>query len=201
MHVLHLEHRTLIMRVLARKHNRRRHAQTLSTNKNVRETRVLHLRQTCLLAIVERDVAHVGLDLRERERDLVVLLIYTQIPSSAFHPQRATRKKRHTGNSIVRAELHIILRLNRHDVREEVTALERKVLNDKVKRVVRVLDAWDGDVPDLLNELGHDDSANVVPQLGLELEGTFGVEEEVLGETGPVVAEALVELQRPCKYR
>ena len=48
---------------------------TLTTNKNVGETRILHLGQARLLVVVERDVAHVGLHVGKGERDLVRVLI------------------------------------------------------------------------------------------------------------------------------
>jgi hypothetical protein len=84
--------------------------------------------------------------------------------------------------------------LDGDDVREQVAALEGEVLDDEIERVVGVLDARDGDISDLLNESRHNDAADVVPEFGLELERTLRVEEKVLSESSPVVAEALVEL-------
>jgi hypothetical protein len=84
--------------------------------------------------------------------------------------------------------------LDSDDVREQVAALEGEVLDDEVERVIGVLDTRDGNISDLLNESRHNDATDVVPELGLELERTLGVEEKVLSETSPVVAKALVEL-------
>lgn len=57
--------------------------------------------------------------------------------------------------------------------------MERKVLDDKVEHVIRILDAGDGYFPDLLNEGGEDDGMDVGPELRLEGQGAVGVEEVV----------------------
>ena len=75
-----------------------------------------------------------------------------------------------TSDRVVRAELHVVMGLDGDDVREEVATLKREVLNDEVERVVGVLDTRDGDVSNLLNEGRHDNAADIVPELGLELE-------------------------------
>lgn len=77
--VLNLEHRRLIVRVLVREDHRRTNAETFTADEDVGETRVLHLGQTRLLAVVERNVAHVSLDLGQRERNLVVLVVCSVI--------------------------------------------------------------------------------------------------------------------------
>ena len=75
MNVLNLEHARLVVRLVIREHDSDGGAQALSTENDVSEARILHTRQTGLLAVVERNVAHVGLDLGELERDLVVLVV------------------------------------------------------------------------------------------------------------------------------
>jgi hypothetical protein len=83
--------------------------------------------------------------------------------------------------------------LERDDVGQEVGALEDEVLDDEVDLLVGVLDAGDGDVADLLDERGKDLLADVVPELGLELERAVVVKEDVLGEPLPVLAKADVD--------
>ena len=48
-----------------------------------------------------------------------------------------------------RRDLDEVVRLERNHVQEEVASREPGVLDDKVERVVRVLDARDSDVADL----------------------------------------------------
>ena len=102
--------------------------QAVPTKQNIRETGVGQLGHTLLLAEVECDVLHIRLNLPERERELVVLLV---------------------ADGIVWRELDVIVRLHRDDIGEEIHARQREVLDDDVKRVVCVLDARDGDIADL----------------------------------------------------
>ena len=52
-------------------------------------------------------------------------------------------------DSIVRAELDEVVRLHAHKVWEEVSAVEGKVLDDQIERVVGVLNTRDRDVANL----------------------------------------------------
>ena len=104
------------------------YGETLATEEHVCETLVGELGEAGLLAEVERDVAHVRLDLAERERELVVRLV---------------------ADGAVRRELDKVVRVHGDDVREDVAALEREVLDDEVELVIGVLDARDGDVANL----------------------------------------------------
>ena len=79
--------------------------------------------------------------------------------------------------------------LHTDEVGEEVASGERKVLDDKIERLVGVLDTRDGYVADLIDDTREDNLANVQPKLGLELETAFAVEEQVPRETRPVLAE------------
>ena len=45
----------------------------------------------------------------------------------------------------------------------------------------------------LVDQLRHDDLADVHPKVGLELKTTLGIEEKVAREARPVLAEPLVE--------
>lgn len=45
----------------------------------------------------------------------------------------------------------------------------------------------------LVDELRHDNLADVEPKVGLELEAALGVEQKVLRKACPVLAEPLVE--------
>lgn len=61
--------------VLARARNARRDGETVPTKKHICNAGVAQLWETALLAEVERDIAHVCLDLAERERELVATFV------------------------------------------------------------------------------------------------------------------------------
>ena len=124
-HVLDLEHAGLVLLRAREVHGR---SKALAADNDVRETRVGDLREAGLLAEPEGDVAHVRLDLAEREGELMVVLVLDRL---------------------VRRELEEVVGLERDDVREEVAAGEREVLDNEVHHVVGILDARDGDIPDL----------------------------------------------------
>jgi hypothetical protein len=117
--------------------------QPLPAEQHVRKSRVLELGHTSLLIEVKRNVAHVRLDVSKREREVVVLLV---------------------ADGTVGRKLDIVVRLDLDDVREEVLALEREVLDDEIELVVGVLDARDGDVANLLDDRGEDNAADVLPK-------------------------------------
>lgn len=116
--------------------------EAFAAEEDVCETRVLDLGDTALLLEVEGDVAHVGLDLGEGEGEVVIVLV---------------------GDGGVGRDDDVVVRLDLDGVGEQVASLERQVLDDEVKHVVGVLDARDGDVSDLVDELGKDDLADIVP--------------------------------------
>jgi hypothetical protein len=58
---------------------------------------------------------------------------------------------------------------------------------------VGILDSWDRDRADALDELGQDVRTDVAPEMGLEREVSFAVEEQVLREPLPVFAKPLVQ--------
>jgi len=146
--------------------------ETFAAEEDVCETRVLDLRDAGLLLEVEGNITHIGLDLAESEGEVVVVFI---------------------GDGRVRRDDDMVVRLDLDGVGEQVASLEGKVLDDQVELVVGILNAGDGDISDLVDELGQDDLADVIPQLGLEGERAVLVEEDILGEAGPVLAETLVE--------
>ena len=96
-------------------------------------------------------------------------------------------REEHTG---IRAVLKVVVGANLDDVGEEVATREHEVLDDDVEGIVGILDARDGDVADLVDDVGQDGVADVGPELRLEGETALGVEEKVLGEARPVLAEA-----------
>ena len=104
------------------------HAQSLATQQNISDTRILHLGHASLLPVVERDVPHVSLHLLQRQADAVMVVV---------------------GDGVVRRELDKVVGLELDDVGEEVAALEGEVLHDEVERVVGVLDARNRDVANL----------------------------------------------------
>jgi hypothetical protein len=158
--------------ILLRRHQMDCSTQTLSTEDDVSETRVLHLRQAGFLVVVEGDVTHIGLNLLQCDGDAVTMIVLDGVIGRKFHE---------------------ILSLELDDVGEDVATLESKVLDDEIEGVVTVLDTRDGNVADFLNESGHNDLANVIPEFALELEGSLAIEEKVLGEASPVFTELLID--------
>ena len=106
----------------------RRDGHTMTAKEHVGQARVRQLGDAGLLAEVERDVLHVRLDLAERERELVVVLV---------------------ADRVVRRELDEVVGLHRDDVWEQVRTGQREVLDDNVEGVVGVLNTRDGNVPNL----------------------------------------------------
>lgn len=136
--------------------------QTLSTEQDICQPRILELRHPALFVKVERDVAHVSLDVSKRQGEVMVLLV---------------------GDGAVGRELDIVVRLDLNNVWEQVLSLEGEVLDDEVELVVGVLDARDGDVANLLDDSREDDAADVLPERRLEGQAAVGVEQEVAKHT------------------
>jgi hypothetical protein len=164
-----LEHRRM---VLGRRHELDVHADTLTTEDEIGETRVPELGKTSLLPEVEGDIANIRLNLAESELDLVFGLVV---------------------DNTVRRESEVVPGRHGDDIGEQVLAREGEVLDDEVESIVGVLDAGDGDVTDLADDGRQDNLADVVPKMGFELQRAFAVEEEVLRETSPVLAESFVQ--------
>jgi hypothetical protein len=87
----------------------------------------------------------------------------------------------------------MVVGLDLDNVGEEIAPLESEVLNDQVELVVGVFNAGDRNIANLVDEFGMDVLAYIRPYLRLELEGALLVVVMVLGETRPVLTEALVE--------
>ena len=98
------------------------------SNDDIGHSRVHHLWEACLLVEEEGDVAHVCLNLSERERKLMVMLIR---------------------NSAVWAELEVVMSDQGDNVREKIATLEGKILENEVQRIVGIFDTWNWKVPDL----------------------------------------------------
>ena len=92
-------------------------------------------------------------------------------------------------DGIVRAEADEVVGFHADHVGEEVQPGKSEVLNNQIERLVCVLDAWDGDVSDLVDDAGQDNFSNVQPELRLELETALAIEEKVLREACPVLAK------------
>ena len=162
---------------------------TVAANEDICQTRILDLGEASLFAEIESNVAEVGMDLTEAESESVM----------GFVLDRG-----------IRGKLEVVLGGRLNDARpwsgfgeftcikwdvlgEDVLSLKGKILDNEVEGLVGVLDARDGDVADLLSQCGKDDGADIVPELRLELETAFLIEEEVASESGPVVTKTLVE--------
>lgn len=76
---------------------------------------------------------------------------------------------------------------------EEVASGKGEILEDKVKRVVGILHARDGDVSHFVDDSGEDDLPDICPKLRLKFEAALGVEEKILCEACPVLPEASIE--------
>lgn len=75
-----------------------------------------------------------------------------------------------------------------------VRSLKRKDWSEHtVNEIIGVLDTRNGHVANVLDELRNDDSADVVPQMWLELEVALAIERQVFGETLDVLTELNVE--------
>jgi len=78
-------------------------------------------------------------------------------------------------------------------VGQQVGGRQRQVLDHEIELIVSILDPRDRDVSSFVDERRQDDRPQVLPQMRLILQIAVAVEEEVLGELLPVVAELLVE--------
>ena len=114
--------------VLVGGHKMHSSGQSRTTDKNICNSRILYPREPGFLAEVECDFTHIRLHLGECDGKFMVMFV---------------------GNGLVRAELHIVVGFDGDDVREEIAALERQVLDDEIKRIVGILDTRDGDVSNL----------------------------------------------------
>jgi len=114
--------------VFVSRHEMSSGSQARATDQNICNTRICYPREAGFLAEVERNLTHVCLDLGEREGKFVVMFIR---------------------DGVIGAELHIVVRLDGNDVWEQITTLKRQVLDNEVKRIVRILHAWNRDVPNL----------------------------------------------------
>lgn len=81
-------------------------------------------------------------------------------------------------------------------LREQVLALKRQVLDDEIELVVRVLDPRNGDVSDLLSNLGEDDGTDIPPEIVLPGQLSLRVHQQVLHNLGPGIHVALIEWVR-----
>lgn len=81
----------------------------------------------------------------------------------------------------------------RTHVGQDVGRRKDQVLDDEIELVVCVLDARDRNVAGLVDERRQDDRAQVLPEVLLVLQVAVAVEQQVLGQLGPVLAELLVE--------
>ena len=106
--------------------------------------------------IIESDVPHVSLDLFQSDRNSVSVII---------------------GDGVIWGKLEEVVRLALNNAREEIAALQSEILNDEIKRFVRVLDAGNGNISNLLDQSGKNDFTNVFPEFGLEFERTLAIEE------------------------
>jgi len=82
-------------------------------------------------------------------------------------------------DGIIGREFEEIVRFALNDGWEEIAALQSEVFNDEIERIIRVLDARDGDVPNFFDQSGKDHFTNVIPKIGLEFERSLAVKEQI----------------------
>jgi len=145
---------------------------TLSSDQDVGDTGVLELGPTRLPSELEDDISEIGLDLAETQGDDVVLLV---------------------GDLVVGRELEVVVRSNLDDVGGQVGSLQDEVLDNKVDLVVRVFGSGNRDVSNVPDDRRKDDPSDVVQELGLVRQVTLRVEQQVLGQSLPVLAESSVQ--------
>lgn len=104
------------------------HANTFTANRDIRQSRIREFGNSTLLLEVERNITHVRLDLTKVEGNIVGAVVV---------------------DDIIRAELEVVLGLHADDVGEQILSRQSEVLDDKIKGVICVLDAGDGNVSDL----------------------------------------------------
>ena len=104
-----------------------------------------------------------------------------------------------------RRELEVVARLDLEDLQrqrasrgtahvgQQVGGRQRQVLDHEIELIVSILDPRDRDVSSFVDERRQDDRPQVLPEMRFVLQIAVAVEEEVLGELLPVVAELLVE--------
>jgi len=92
----------------------------------------------------------------------------------------------------IRGEFDVIAFFESNNVVEEVALGHGEILDVKVKCIIGVFNAGDGDVADLVNERGYDDFPDITPQIGLELQASLAIAQQILGEPSPVLPEALI---------
>lgn len=61
--------------------------------------------------------------------------------------------------------LHVRLRSDLNNIREEVPSLEGEVLDNKIELFVGIFDARNGDVANFLDNGRNDDATDVMPEL------------------------------------
>jgi len=96
--------------------------QAFAAQEDVGEPRILDLRKAALLVEVEGDVTHIRLNLREREFEIVCVVIW---------------------NRIVRRELDAVVRVYGDNVGQEIGALQCEILNNEIQLIVGVFNARD----------------------------------------------------------
>lgn len=110
--------------------------------------------------IIKCNVAHISLHLLKSKGDSVVMVVFY---------------------SIVRRKLDVVEGFELHDSREKVSTLQREVLNDEVQGFIRILHARDGNVANFFDQRWQNNSADIIPEIGLELERAFAIKEKILG--------------------
>lgn len=118
--ILNMEHAA---RVLARARQMHSNSHTRPAKEHISKPRVLVFDRARLAVDVERNVAHVRLDLREGELEVVRVVVL---------------------DGVVGRELDVVVRVEGDDVGEDVRAFHRQVLDHKIHLIVGVLDTGNG---------------------------------------------------------
>jgi len=148
---------------------------TLTGKDNIGDTVVLELGPSSLSSERESDISDIGLDLRHGQSELVVVSVHRLV------------------ELVVGRELERVVALDSDNVGEEVGSGKDEVLDDQINIGVGELGSGDGNVTNLLDKGREENVSDVVPQVRLEGEVTFRVEEQVLGESLDVITQSPVE--------
>ena len=119
--------------------------ETRSADEDVSQAGVRELKDSSLLAEIERDVFHVGLDLAKSEGELVMSLI----PENGVSELMQAQILCYLLDDVVWTELDEVVRFNGDDVWEKVLSRQGQVLDDDVPRIVRVFDTGNGEISNL----------------------------------------------------
>ena len=152
-------------------------AEAFASQDDVHDTLVGDGWEALLLLDVVSNVTEIHLDAGGGDHEAVVVLALDRLASHA----------------------PIVVTANFHSIGKEVVTLDDEILDDDIDHGVRSLNARDGDVAGILEDVGDNDLSQILDKMGLECRRAVlilaQVEEQLLGSTSEsLVLRVLVEL-------